>query len=129
MSTNRNLEREFQQHSQRINSLAYLTRQVAGQTNATVMHVTRGAIRELEAINAELKKSSLPKDQRDRLFDQVDNAIFQHKRLLEEATRHAQKVLGDAGNQPLPKRTAMDELVDGIDDTLHALTGGMFRRR
>src|SRR5690242_2057683 len=99
------LEREFQYHSQRINSIAHLTQQVAGQTNATVMQVTRGAIRELDAINAALKKSSLPKDQRDRLLTQVDDAIFQHNRLLAQATQHSQAVLRHATNQPLPKRT------------------------
>lgn len=129
MSSVRTIEREFQHHSQRIERVNALARQLATETRANHAHLTRNALADLEAINRDIAQSSLPPAHKGQLQAQVETAMRRHAELLDQATQHAQAVLQHAAAQPLPQRTGLDDFVDSIDDTLHALTGGLFRRK
>lgn len=119
---------EFQRQHERIAAIAALTVGVAGHTDDAVKQITRHAIAELGAINREIKRANLPPEQQQQLRDQVTAALSQHRELLAIATARSQQLLAEAIATPLPKRSVIKELSDGIDNTVHALTGNIFRR-
>jgi hypothetical protein len=120
--------REWERQLNQIERIGSLTVKAAGQTNQTIKEVTRGAITELRAINTEIVSSNLPAAQQQQLRRQVSDALMKHERLLAIASQRAQQELMQA-TQPLPPRSGLEALSDEIDDALHALTGGFFRRR
>lgn len=128
MSAVANIAHEFQRQHERIAAIAALTVGVAGHTDEAVKHITRHAIAELEAINREIKRANLPPEYQQQLRDQVTVALSQHRELLAIATARSQQLLAEAIAAPLPKRSVIKELSDGIDNTVHALTGNIFRR-
>ncbi len=124
----KNVQREVEAHEAQIRAIYRATESAARQHDQSGARITQQAISELERIGANISRSNLPEEQKDRLQARIDDAFAVHDKLLNDAEAEARRRVQEVARATQqPKRSGLDALSDNIGSTLDDLADRLFK--